>query len=100
MEDRNKARHELRSLLADPKSTQGQILRVKIVLAKRIANGPNEVAEICDKYRLTQEQTEKLLSKHHGRAAAIEAKAERAARGFERLLGQLALSPEAETPAV
>jgi len=89
VEEQTPTRQELRAVLADPDSTQEQILQAKLVLAQRIANGTSRVRQVCEDYRLTPEQAEKLITSHGNTMGALEAKAAREARRLEQSLAEL-----------
>ena len=82
-------RQELRAILANPDSTQEQVLRVKLILAKRIANGSNATREICDKYHLTPEQASNLIAQHSSHSVKREAWAKEEVQRLEQLLAEL-----------
>jgi len=89
VEEPTPTRQELRAILANPDSTQEQVLQVKLILAKRIANGTNAVRQVCERYHLTPEQSEKLITGHESMMGEMEAKAASEARRLEQLLAEL-----------
>lgn len=82
-------RQELRAIIADPRSTQEQVLQAKLVCAKRVTNGADTVRQVCEHYGLPLEQTEKLITGHESIMGDMEAKAAKEARRLERLLAEL-----------
>ncbi len=89
MEEPTPTRQELRAILANPASTQEQVIQAKLVLAKRILNGPSAVRQVCERYHLTPEQSEKLIAWHENTMGELQARAAAEARRLERLLAEL-----------
>ena len=80
---------ELRAVLANPESTQEQVLQVKLILAKRLANGSNAIHEICNKYHLTPEQAGNLIAQRSSHSIEQEVWAKEEVQGIERSLAKL-----------
>ena len=99
MEERRRARQEIRAILANPKSTQKQVIQAKLTLAQRMAEGSTAVREICVKYNLSEEQSSKIIDNHQLLMGTNEKRAKQTVQELEQLLRQLHKSPESEPPA-
>jgi len=89
VEETTPARQELHAILADPASSQEQIIQAKIVLARRILNGPNAVRQVCERHRLTPEQSGRLMTGHESRMGELEATTAAQTQRLESLLAEL-----------
>jgi len=98
MQDPGQTRQELRAILANPQSSREQVLRAKLTLANRIADGPNGVREICARYGLSPEKSAEIIAGHQERAGSLEAWAEQEVQRLERLLVQTRAEAQPEQP--
>ena len=99
MEDQRRSRQEIRDVLANPGSTQEQVIQAKLILARRIADGSTAVREICAEYDLSKEQSSEIIANHQLLIGALEEKSKQAIQDLEQLLRQLPKSPKPELPA-
>ena len=89
LEEPSPTRNEVRTLLADPKSTKKQILEAKLMLLERVINGAYAVQQICEYYRLTAEQTETLVASDQKIMTGMRTRAAEKLRNVEQLLTEL-----------
>lgn len=73
LEEPTPTRAEIRAILANPRSTPRQILEAKLVLLKRMTRLEDTIRQVCERYRLTPEQTADMLARRHTASVALEA---------------------------
>lgn len=89
MKEPTPTRDEIRAVLANPASTERQIIEAKLVLGRRIANGADKVRQICEQYHLTPEQTAETLSSHQRIMSRVEDKAAEEVQRLEHALKEM-----------
>jgi hypothetical protein len=88
-DERKRSRQELRAILANPESTQEQVIQAQLILARRIAGGSAAVRQICVEYDLLPEQSSSIIARHQLRMGAVEEKARDAIQHLEQLLTEI-----------
>jgi hypothetical protein len=99
MEERRRSRQELRAILANPESTQEQVIQAKLTLSRRIAEGSAAVRQVCVEYDLSPEPSCAIMAGHQLRMGTFEDQARDSIQHLEQLLIRLRQSPEPEQPA-
>ncbi len=92
----NATRQELRAILANPHSTREQTMQVKLFLARRIADGPNKIKQVCERYKLSPKKSAELIAGHRERLGKLEAWAEQEVQALEQLLASEQTEPRLE----